>query len=572
MDLCDPCQALEQEQLWRFAMKEDNFPLSKYELTKLADKHAPVKSCTVTIHPESPWFNEDIRAAKRQRRKLERQYRKTKLEVHRQIHNQQCNELASLIEAAKCKFYKEALSQATGQKEVFKVANRLFFKQKSLVLPSHVSLEELANRFSSFFSERIRTIRHSLRNSYDSRADQPSNDPSEISFPAFENFKSVTEVEIHKLVSRCPSKTCMLDPLPTWLLKENVDSLLPILTYMVNESLAEGVMPQQLKTGVVTPLIKKKNLDHELLKNYRPVSNLTFISKLIERIAATQFKDHMDSNGLHEVYQSAYRCFHSTETALVKVQNDILMGIDKDGASILILLDLSAAFDTIDHSVLLATLEGRFNVKGVVLKWFKSYISDRKQSVVIQGQMSLSSDLVLGYHKAQFWALCFFTAYTTPLGDIVRSFNLSMHLYADDTQIYVSFKPLDSASTSFTFAAVQECVDCIKIWMTTHWLKLNDDKTELIVFRPQRLRAKLDLPTFSIWHCEITPSSQVRNLGVVFDSSLCMEPHVNGVCRSAYFHIRNIGLIRRYLDEKTTSALVQAKDIPWMKRNGNQSS
>ncbi|XP_046548123.1 uncharacterized protein LOC124258099 [Haliotis rubra] len=312
----------------------ESVDLYNSELTKLADKHAPVKSCTVTIHPESAWLNEDIRVAKRQRRKLERQYRKTKLEVHRQIHNQQCNKLAFLIEAAKCKFYKEAFSQATGQKEVFKVANRLFFKQKSLVF-----------------------------------------------------------------LLTCPSKTCMLDPLPTWLLKENVDSLLPILINMVNESLAEGVMPQQLKTGVVTPLIKKKKLDHELLKNYRPVSNLTFISKLIERIAATQFKDHMNSNGLHEVYQSAYRCFHSTETALVKVQNDIFMGTDKDGASILVLLDLSAAFDTIDHNVLLATLEGRFNVKGVVLKWFKSYISDRKQSLVIQGQMSLSSDLVFGWYS-----------------------------------------------------------------------------------------------------------------------------------------------------------------------------
>ena len=137
----------------------------------------------------------------------------------------------------------------------------------------------------------------------------------------------------------------------------------------------------------MTPLIKKITLDCEILKNYRPVSNISFLSQLIERIVAAQLIDHLQEHGLYEIFQSAYRQFHSTETALLRVQNDLLLSVDEHGGVILVLLDLSAAFDTIDHQKLLKTLEEKFGVQGDVLKWIKSYLSDRKQSVNIRGDI-----------------------------------------------------------------------------------------------------------------------------------------------------------------------------------------
>ena len=130
------------------------------------------------------------------------------------------------------------------------------------------------------------------------------------------------------------------------------------------------------------PLLKKANLDL-VDKNYRPVSNLQFISKLIERVAAEQLVDHVNRNSLMEVNQSAYREFHTTETALVKVREDILKAIDNKEILCLFLLNLSAAFDVIDHHKLLARMESRFGLSGTVLNWIKLYITGRSQKVVI---------------------------------------------------------------------------------------------------------------------------------------------------------------------------------------------
>ena len=144
---------------------------------------------------------------------------------------------------------------------------------------------------------------------------------------------------------------------PTWLLKKCEDELVPVLTLIVNTSLSCAEFPKELKRAFLTPLIKKIILDAEILKNYRPVSNLSFLSKLIERIVCVQLVNHLDKNGLYEVFQSAYRQLHSTETALLRVQNDILQAVDSRGGAILVLLDLSAAFDTIDHETLIRTLD-----------------------------------------------------------------------------------------------------------------------------------------------------------------------------------------------------------------------
>ncbi len=149
----------------------------------------------------------------------------------------------------------------------------------------------------------------------------------------------------------------MLDPISTSLIKE----VLPLLNWIINISLQIGDMPKVLKKAIITPLIKKLGI--ELInRNYRPVSNLAFLSKLIERTVAIQLMNHLSEN-LTDSFQSAYRKGHSTETALLKVQNDILMEMDKDNAVLLVLLELSAVFDTIDQEILLKRLSTRCGIE-----------------------------------------------------------------------------------------------------------------------------------------------------------------------------------------------------------------
>ena len=138
--------------------------------------------------------------------------------------------------------------------------------------------------------------------------------------------------------------------------------LLPAISNIVNLSLTSGVVPAQLKVAHVTSLLKKPPLNPEDLKNFRPVSNLHFLSKIVEKAVAAQLSKHLQENALHEPCQSAYRASHSTETALLRIQSDVLLALDRKEAVFLVLLDLSSAFDTIDHALLLETLETRFGI------------------------------------------------------------------------------------------------------------------------------------------------------------------------------------------------------------------
>ena len=149
-------------------------------------------------------------------------------------------------------------------------------------------------------------------------------------------------------------------------------------------SLQSGIFPTDLKKALVTPLRKKANLDPEIKKNYRPISNLAFLGKVIERAAIKQYVDYLTVNEFFARSQFAYRQYHSTKTVLLRVCDDILKSLDKPhGEVILVLLDLKAAFDTIDHALLLQRLRQRYGIGGKVLQWFESYLHQREQSVLI---------------------------------------------------------------------------------------------------------------------------------------------------------------------------------------------
>ena len=185
-----------------------------------------------------------------------------------------------------------------------------------------------------------------------------------------------------------PNEFCSLDILPPWLVLEVVEVILPYLNIIISASLNEGVFPQSYKLAHVKPLLKKSDVDKDLLPNYRPVSNLSYFSKLLERIVLAQLNDYLNKNEMFSKYQSAYRKLHSCETALTKITDDILRFLDAGKCAFILFLDLSAAFDTLDHNLLLEILQTKFGISGQVLKWFKSYISSRQYRVEIGKSLS----------------------------------------------------------------------------------------------------------------------------------------------------------------------------------------
>ena len=183
----------------------------------------------------------------------------------------------------------------------------------------------------------------------------------------FSTFSTVTEDQVTKVITNSPSKSCSLDPWPTFLVLDYLDILITPITAIINASLEQGKCPNFFKQVHVTPILKKPSLDKEVFKNYRPVSNLNFISKILERVVSVQLQTHLDEAGLMTAFQSPYRKHHFTESALLNIQNDILLNMAKGSVTALTLLDLSTAFDTIDHTILLDRLNVYYGLSELTL-------------------------------------------------------------------------------------------------------------------------------------------------------------------------------------------------------------
>ena len=292
------------------------------------------------------------------------------------------------------------------------------------------------------------------------------------------------------------------------------------------------------------------------MKNYRPVSNLPFLSKIIEKAAVQQMNQHMTENDLHESNQSAYRKNHSTETALLKIFNDILCAVDSKQCVLLVLLDLSAAFDTVEHSILFQRMEQSFGISGDALLWLKSYFANRTQKIKIENVSSKEKPLEFGVPQGSFIGPFCFPKYSSPLAKIASKYQLSIHLYADDTQLYLAFEP---ESGEVSKELVEECLREIRDWMTKNMLKLNDSKTEYIIIGSKHSLAQIpNIHTLSVGQDEVSSSSSVKNIGAIIDENLSMHPQISNISRSCYLHIRHIGQIRKYLTKEATQTLVHA--------------
>ena len=518
-------------------------------LSGLLDRHAPKITRIVKLRPHTPWYYDHLRMEKRKNRRCERKWLKTRLEIDRQIYKECCINYHRLLDQAKINYYRDQLASCNSRELFFKV-KKMSYGTLDRVLPSGCE-QAVANRFMDFFTEKIDNLRNAMKYANYAKVNIEKAEKCKSSMCY---FKPLTYTDIRKIIMQAPTKSCLLDPIPTSLLKECIDLLLPSITKITNFSLVSGIVPCSLKSAVITPKIKKPGLNRDGLNNYRPISNVPFLGKIIERAVLLQLQRYLDENNLETVIQSAYKQNHSTETALIRVQNDILRAVDAKSEVAVVLLDLTAAFDTIDHTMLLDRLENMFGIDGVVLNWVNSYLSDRKQRVVLGGFSSPNQPLIDGVPQGSVIGPKLFALYFGALSLILDAHEVKGMMYADDTQLYVSF---NSSMRGEILKRLEACIYDISSWLRINKLMLNSDKTE-VLHVSSHFQHSEPLPPIQIGPAVINATPKVRDLGVVYDNHLVMSSHVTKLCQAANLALRNIGQLRRFLDQPTTERLVHA--------------
>ena len=326
-----------------------------------------------------------------------------------------------------------------------------------------------------------------------------------------------------------------------------------IFAEIVNASLKSGYFPSRWKKARIKPIPKIN--DPITATDFRPISLLIAFSKIIEKIVAKQMKDYLIKNNLLDKYQSAYRAQHSTTTALVDITNNIYKFLDNSEITILVLLDYSKAFDCANHNLILAKLKA-LGFKNSSLKWINSYLSGRSQQVTTEKGDSNWIELLNGVPQGSILGPLLFTILVS---DISKEINFSKyHLYADDTQLYISGKVQDIVKL---IKNLNSDLKKIAEFSDNNCLRLNEGKSVFIILGSKHNISKINelvLPPIIINNKSINRETTVRNLGIIFDETMSWDPEINKSISSGYGKLKQAYRFKNFLNNNSKKIIAQS--------------
>ena len=528
-------------------------------VTSCLNNHAPIYSKVIKIDTDKPpWIDGEYISERCKRRALEKKYRISK--SHRDWCNYQAQSThcRNIFKSKRNEYIGSTIRNIEGdQRKLFNFVNNITdCKMPNDKLPTRISdPHELANKFNSFFIDKINKIRQEFPNSTPPMIHE-LNDSEWDNSSYLSVLSPCTIDELRELIKIHGITVSPNDILPGLLMEKSIETLLPYILKLINLSLATGCF-DGLKEAIVRPTFKKDASDLEDFSNFRPVSNLPFISKLIERVVQSRLQAHMDLINYNCDTQFGYKKFHGTETLLVKLVNDLLIGLDSRSGIVLVLIDLSAAFDTVDHNKLINILANELNIRNTALKWFKSYLSNRTQRVYVNGQFSEPLELSFGVPQGSVLGPILFNIYVKSLANVFLNAGFNTLSYADDNSGYQVFS--FSAASNIFLESIPNLLSDISKWMQDYYLKLNEDKTKVIVFGSRQFNSNLPSNSVSTLNGEVIDCvSKVKYLGVYLDDTLTMQYHINKVTSQCYCNLRKINGIRSLLSQQQCELLINA--------------
>ena len=495
-------------------------------LNKIILKHAPLTKISKNkTNKNKPWISKGIITSMNRRDNLHRKYINEKNEIKKQeyftLYKQYRNMILTLCRLSKITYFQTFFTENKNNIKATWQGIKTFIdsKGKSNNIPHIVTIndqnendpEKIADAFNDYFGNIAETTKKKIVKTDKSFSDYLTDNNQNSFF-----FSPTNNEEVHKIITSLDAtKSTGPMSVQTNLLKLISPTVSVHLAKIINHSFLTGIFPECIQTANITPVHKKGPT--KIIENYRPISLLSNIGKIVEKIVHTRLYSFLIKSKSFYKFQFGFRTQHSTNHALMLITEKIRNALDEGGLACGVFVDLQKAFDTVEHSILLSKLS-HYGVRGLPNDWFKSYLSNRKQFVTVHGKKSRLTNSKHGVPQGSILGPLLFLIY---INDLHKSIAHSQVFhFADDTSLIIEGKSLKTLNRS-----VNRDLKLLSEWLRSNKISLNASKTELILFHPKHKLIKKNL-NFRLSGQKLHPKKETEYLGVLLDENLSFEPYL----------------------------------------------
>lgn len=523
-------------------------------ITEAYHEHIPLH-LTHNKKSHKPWISRALLTSVKRKNKLYSIYLKHKTDRTLNYYKRYKNTLTKLIAAAKKQYYTNRIHSAqTNARKIWSTIKELITNNSQNPQTDHFVIDgqhvsnptQIADAFNTFFTN--------IGPSLSSKIPHSDTDPLSLlqtntTIPSI-FFSPTSDQEITNIVNQLKPASPGYDMINTRILKHILPTITNPLTHIINISLLHGQVPDQLKIAKVVPIYKAN--DTTLVSNYRPISVLPIFSKIFEKVIATRLETHLTNNNILAPTQFGFRKHHSTQHAITIFTEKLYDSLNKHHTSIATFLDLSKAFDTINHSILLSKL-AVYGIRGTPLQWFNSYLTNRKQYVTYKHTKSSTRSITCGVPQGSILGPILFILY---INDLPKQSNILHYLlYADDTNLLITGKDLPN-----TIQILNNELNNIHTWLQVNKLSINLSKTNYMIFTNSKLPQHL--PPIKINNTDITLVTRTKFLGITIDDKLNWKPHIALIKNKISKHIGIFYRLRHAVPKHILQTLYNSFILP----------